>query len=102
MSIRTLEALVPRHPFVVLVVLLFTVTIGYNIKTAPQTYLESATVVFSAPEPLNNPASGLSLISSGDVMVQDLTSPESQRLVRDAGNSSIQPCIGQFRRRRIC
>jgi hypothetical protein len=86
--IRTFRALVPRHPFVVFVVILLASTIGYDIKAAPRTYLESATVVFSAPKRLDNPASALSLISSGDVLVQNLTSPGSQRLIRDAGGTA--------------
>jgi hypothetical protein len=81
---RTLRALMPRHPFVVIAVLALAAVAGYGIKTSPQAYLESATIVFSAPGRLNNPASSLSLITSGDVMVQELMSPEDHRLIRGA------------------
>jgi hypothetical protein len=57
-------------------------------------YLESATVVFAIPRSVSksvsspsSTASG-SLITTGEVMVQDLMSPESQRVIRNAGGTA--------------
>lgn len=69
-------------------VLLITAVIGYEIKSTPPAYLESATVVFSPPATLVNPVSTASLITTGEVMVQSMMSTHSQRLVFDVGGIS--------------
>lgn len=62
--------------------LLVVARVGYDIKTSPPIYLESATVEISLPKAQNAPNAyyiyAPSLITSGEVMVQTLMSPSVQ------------------------
>jgi hypothetical protein len=63
-------------------ILLLAARIGYDIKTSPPMYLESATVEMSLPKAQTAPNAyyiyAPSLITSGEVMVQTLMSPSAQ------------------------
>lgn len=80
--------LLPRHPLVVMLVLVTTTTIAYTLKSAPPTYLETATVVFSPPATLANGDSDAAVLTSGQVMAETVTSPASQNAIRAAGGTA--------------
>jgi hypothetical protein len=91
-GIRALKDFVRRHWLVVMVVLVITAVVGYEVKRTPPVYFESTTVSFILPQPLDNLNSEASvspsLITSGAVIAQIMMSPESQRLVQDAGGTA--------------
>jgi hypothetical protein len=72
--------------------LLLAAGVGYDIKTSPPMYLESATVEMSLPKAQNAPNAyyiyAASLITSGQVMVQTLMSPSVQRQIDAAGGGA--------------
>jgi hypothetical protein len=76
---------------VVVVVLTVAAGLGYDIKSTPPMYLESAAVIFSLPPSQNAPNAYVSftrsLITSGDAMAKILTSPQTQRQIRAAGGA---------------
>ncbi len=73
-------------------ILLLAAGAGYDIKTSPPIYLESATVELSLPKAQNTPNAyyiyASSLITSGEVMVQTLMSPAAQRRIAAAGRGA--------------
>jgi hypothetical protein len=76
----------------VLVVSLVGSGAAYDIASTPPTYLESGTVVFSLPKSLTSPKAYFifanPLITSSEVIVQSLMSPQDQRQIRDAGGTA--------------
>ena len=73
----------------VLLVWLVAAGIGYDLMRVPPTYLESATVMFSLPKSESSPNAyytyAIPLITSAQAMAQELTSPQAQRQIREAG-----------------
>jgi hypothetical protein len=88
-NIRSLKAVLPRHPLLVILVVVLVAAIAYNVKHARPTYAESATFVFTVPAAAANPSSEASLLVSGDVMAQSLMSPSSQSSIRAAGGTAV-------------
>jgi hypothetical protein len=76
----------------VLVVALVGSGVAYDIASTPPTYLESGTVVFSLPRSMTSPNAYFifanPLITSSEVMIQSLTSPQDQQQIRDAGGTA--------------
>jgi hypothetical protein len=76
----------------VVATLLLVAGAGYDIRTSPPMYLESALVEFSLPKTLDAPNAyylfAPSLITSGEVMVQILNSPSAQRQIAAAGHGA--------------
>jgi hypothetical protein len=66
--------------------------VGYDIKSAPPTYLESATVIFIMPKiwaaPYTYSWLAGSVITSGEAMTQILMNPQSQHRIREAGGTA--------------
>lgn len=76
----------------VVIVLIFAVGVGYEIKSTAPTYLESALVVFSLPKSQSAPYAytmfAPSLITSGEAATQILMSPLAQGQIRQAGGTA--------------
>ena len=76
----------------VVATLLLAAGAGYDIKSSPPMYLESATVELSLPKTQNAPNAyymfAPSLIASGETMVQILMSPSAQRQIGTTGRGA--------------
>jgi uncharacterized protein involved in exopolysaccharide biosynthesis len=92
MSLAEIAALLRRRKVIVVVVLVLAVGILLVIKKTPQTYQESATVVFTGPRSVAfpNPYSHFSgdLISTGYLAMLRLNSLESAQKIRADGGSA--------------
>ncbi len=64
---------------------------GYDLVKLPPSYLESATVILSLPKSESSPkayyAYAIPLITSTQAMAQELTSPQAERQISEAGGS---------------
>jgi hypothetical protein len=91
-SARVRRRLLPRHSYALAGVLLLGAVWARSIERAPETYLESGTVVVAAQNmPLtSSPYATVSksLVTTGAVLVESLKSPRSQALVRAAGGTT--------------
>jgi hypothetical protein len=76
----------------VLVVAFAGAGVADDIVSTPPTYLESATVMFSLPKSMTQPKAYFifvnPLITSSEVMIQSLMSPQAQRQIRNAGGTA--------------
>jgi hypothetical protein len=92
MSPRAISAQKRLRLAAVVVAIVLAAGVGYDIKSAPPTYLESATVIFTLPKfwASSYTYSWLapSVITSGEAMTQILTSPQSQHRIREAGGTA--------------
>jgi hypothetical protein len=92
MSPRAISAQKRLRLAAVVVVLVLAAGVGYDIKSAPPTYLESATVIFTMPKfwaaPYTYSWLAPSVIASGEAMTQILMSPQSQHRIREAGGTA--------------
>jgi len=92
MSFLEIAALMRRHFIAVMAVFILAAGVLYDFKSTPQTYQESATVVFTPPTSLQNPnpysSFGGSLITAGEIMIRFLMSPQGQQRVRAAGGTA--------------
>jgi hypothetical protein len=74
------------------VVLVVGAGVGYDIKSTPPTYLESAAVIFNLPKSQTAPNKYLwfasSLIASGNALAKILVSPQTQGQIREAGGTA--------------
>ena len=90
--VREISAIMRRHLVALFVVFIVTVGIAYEFKTTPPAYVESATVVFTAPTSTTfpNPYSAFSsdLITTAEVMVRTTMSPQSEQEIREAGGTA--------------
>jgi hypothetical protein len=82
----------PRHLYTLIGVLILASVSARSIEHAPETFLESGTVVVEASHvPLtNSPYSTVSgsLVTTGAVLMESLMSPQSRALVRRAGGTT--------------
>ena len=66
--------------------------VGYEFKSTPPTYLDSAAVIFNLPQSQTAPnayfSHAASLITSGNAMTKILASPQTQRAIREAGGTA--------------
>lgn len=89
---RALKPILWQHWLALIIVFAIVAVTGYEVKRTPPAYLESATVSFILPRPLNNLTSetvlSSSLITSDAVISQIMMSPEYQRLVHEAGGTA--------------
>ena len=93
MTVGEIAALARRHWVVAAVVLVVAGAALHSIKNSPPGYQESATVIFIAPKSDNFPNpydsdSDAPLITTDEIAVRAMMSPQSQRLVRAAGGSA--------------
>ena len=65
--------------------------VGYDLMKLPPSYLESATVMLSLPKSESSPNAyytyAIPLITSTQAMAQELTSPQAERQISEAGGS---------------
>jgi len=92
MTVGEMLALARRHWIVAAVVLVLAVAALHSVKSTPPTYQESSTVIFIAPTSNNFPNpydsdSDAPLITTDEIMVRTMMSPQSQHLVQAAGGS---------------
>jgi hypothetical protein len=93
MTVGEIAALARRHWVVVAVVLVLAGAALHSIKNSPPGYQESSTVIFIAPKSNNFPNpydsdSDAPLITTAEIAVRAMMSPQSQRLVQAAGGSA--------------
>lgn len=93
MSFREITTPAKRRLIAVTAALVLAGGVGYYLKSTPPMYLENATVVFTAPKGIAYPPNPYSsfnaaLITTGDVIVTTLSSPEYQSRVRAAGGTA--------------
>jgi hypothetical protein len=83
--------LMRRHLIAVIVILVLTAGMAWNIKRTPPIYMESANVIFTPPAA--NPYSSFTsftsaLLSTADVMTRTMLSSDSQQNIRNAGGTA--------------
>jgi hypothetical protein len=93
MTVGEIAALVRRHWVVAAVVLVLAGVALHSIKKAPPGYQESSTIIFVAPKSNNFPNpydsdSDAPLITTDEIVVRAMMSPQEQRLVQAAGGSA--------------
>jgi len=93
MTVGEIAALVRRHWVAAAVVLVLAGAALHSIKSSPPGYQESSTIIFIAPRSNNfpNPYDSdidASLITTAEVVVRDMMSPQSQSLIQAAGGSA--------------
>jgi hypothetical protein len=73
-------------------VLLLVAGAGYDIKRTPPVYVDSATVLFSAPESDTSPTAYetfmIPLITTGEIVSQIVMSPQGQHQIQEAGGTA--------------
>jgi hypothetical protein len=76
----------------VAVVIVAVAAVGYDIKSTPVTYIDSATVILSLPKSETSPiayeAHIVPLITTSELITQVLMSPQDQRKIRAAGGTA--------------
>src|SRR5215469_8405240 len=92
MTVGEMLALARRHWVTAAVVLILAIAALHSVKSTPPTYQESSTVIFVAPTSNNFPNpydsdSDAPLITTDEIMVRTMMSPQSQHLVQAAGGS---------------
>lgn len=92
MTVGEMFALARRHWIAAAVVLVLAVAALHTIKSTPPAYQESSTVIFIAPTSNNFPNpydsdSDAPLITTDEIVVRLMMSPQSQHLVQAAGGS---------------
>jgi hypothetical protein len=89
MTISQTAALMRRHLLAVLIVLIIAVGVVIDIKSTPTTYLESATVVFTAKNSLADPHSAgafvVPLVATEVMTAENMMSAPEESQVRAAG-----------------
>lgn len=96
MTLLEVAALLRRHVFAVLAVVIVTAGLAYTFKHAAATYSEGGTMVFVPPEtgPAPNPLEGVggtvaeSLAESAGAVASQIMSPAGQQEVRQAGGTA--------------
>lgn len=92
MGVRRRKSLTRWHLFAMSIVIVVTAAVGYALKTAAPVYLETGTLTLIAHEPPKGVNGSFllnqSLTSTGEVMAESLTSPQSLPLVRERGGKS--------------
>jgi hypothetical protein len=92
MAIREIAALMRRHLLAVLIVLIIAVGVVFDIKTTPTTYLETATVVFTAKNSLADPHSAgefvVPLVATEVMTAENMMSAPEESQVRAAGGAA--------------
>jgi hypothetical protein len=93
MTVGEIAALARRHWVVVAVVLILAGAALHSIKNSPPGYQESSTLIFVAPKSNNFPNpydsdSDAPLITTGEITVRAMMSPQSHQLVQAAGGSA--------------
>lgn len=91
-GLALLPAVAPlnRHRLAMLIVLVMAAGLAYLLNTAPTSYSDSSTVVFSATFAQINPSPALaqSLIASETMMAETMTSPAMMAQVRASGGTA--------------
>jgi len=92
MTVGEMAALVRRHWIAAAVVLVLAVAALHSIKSSPPGYQESSTVIFIAPTSNNFPnpydsAGDAPLITTDEIVVRAMMSPQSKQLVQAAGGT---------------
>jgi hypothetical protein len=89
---RRRRSLTAWHLLAVSVAILASAAVGYGIKTAAPVYLESGTLTLTTHKALKGPNGPFllnqSLTTTGEVMVESLSSPQSLPLVRQRGGDA--------------
>jgi hypothetical protein len=80
------------HLATVTVVMIAVAGVGYDIKSTPATYIDSASVIFSLPKSETSPdayeALIVPLITSSELVTQVMMSTQAQREIRAAGGTA--------------
>jgi len=93
MTVGEIAALLRRHWVAAAVVLVLAGAALHSIKNSPPGYQETSTIIFIAPKSSNFPNpydsdSDAPLITTDEIVVRDMMSPQEQRLVQAAGGSA--------------
>jgi hypothetical protein len=92
MTVRDIARLMRRHLLAVSIVLVIAAGVVLDIKTAPTTYAQTATVVFTARNSLADPRTDqqmvVPLIADAVMMSQIMLSPPEQSQVTAAGGTA--------------
>jgi hypothetical protein len=92
MTVGEIAALVRRHWIATGVVFVLAIAALYTVKTSQPGYQETSTVIFVAPKSNNFPNpydsdADAPLITTDEIVVRELMSPQSLRLVQAAGGT---------------
>lgn len=92
MTIRQNAALMRRHLVAVLIVLIIAIGVMIDIKSTPTTYLESATVVFTAKNSLADPHSAgeyvVPLVATEVMTAENMMGGPAESQVRASGGTA--------------
>jgi len=93
MTVGEIAALLRRHWVAAAAVLVLAVAALHSIKHSPPGYQETATIIFIAPKSNDFPNpydsdSDAPLITTDEVVVRDMMSPQEQRLIQAAGGGA--------------